>query len=56
MQRLKRLGRSLFMTEKGFPQTDAYNINSAFAEADEDGSVTIHFGSDKSAKKLYENF
>ena len=38
----------------GFPQTDTYNINSAFAVADADGSVTIHFGGDKSAKNYME--
>lgn len=36
--------------ERGFPQTDTYNINSAFAEVDADSSVTIRFGGDKSAK------
>ncbi|MDH4006694.1 MAG: DUF1254 domain-containing protein [Desulfuromonadales bacterium] len=40
----------------GFPQTDTYNINSAFAVADADGSVTIHFGGDKSAKNYMETF
>jgi len=29
---------------EGYPQGDSYNINSAFAVADEDGSYTIHFG------------
>jgi hypothetical protein len=40
----------------GFPQTDTYNINSAFAQKDEDGSVTIHFGGDKDAKNYMETF
>jgi hypothetical protein len=40
----------------GFPQTDTYNINSAFAVADEDGSYTIHFGGDKNAKNYMETF
>ena len=40
----------------GFPQTDTYNINSAFAVADADGSVTIHFGGDKNAMNYMETF
>lgn len=40
----------------GFPQTDTYNINSAFAEADKDGAYTIHFGGDKNAKNYMETF
>jgi len=42
--------------EEGFPKTDTYNINSAFAEADKDGSVTINFGGDKNAKNYMETF
>ncbi len=42
--------------KEGFPQTDTYNINSAFAEAEADGSVTIHFGGDKNAKNYMETF
>ena len=42
--------------KEGFPQTDTYNINSAFAEAEKDGSVTIHFGGDKNAKNYMETF
>ena len=42
--------------KEGFPQTDTYNINSAFAIADEDGSYTIHFGGDKKAKNYMEIF
>jgi len=42
--------------KKGFPQTDTYNINSAFADADADGSVTINFGGDKNAKNYMETF
>ena len=34
---------------EGYPQGDSYNINSAFAVADEDGSYTIHFGGDTNA-------
>lgn len=41
---------------KGFPQTDTYNINSSFAQKDKDGSVTIHFGGDKNAKNYMETF
>jgi hypothetical protein len=40
----------------GYPQTDTYNINSAFAVADTDGSVTINFGGDKNAKNYMETF
>jgi hypothetical protein len=42
--------------KEGYPQTDTYNINSAFAEADEDGSVTINFGGDSNAKNYMETF
>jgi hypothetical protein len=42
--------------EEGYPKTDTYNINSAFAVADEDGSYTIHFGGDKNAKNYMETF
>jgi hypothetical protein len=42
--------------KEGFPQSDIYNINSAFAEANDDGSVTIHFGGDKTAKNYMETF
>jgi len=34
---------------EGYPQGDVYNINSAFAVPNEDGSYTIHFGGDKDA-------
>jgi hypothetical protein len=40
----------------GYPQTDTYNINSAFAVADADGSVVINFGGDKNAKNYMETF
>jgi hypothetical protein len=43
----------------GYPQGDVYNINSQFAEADKDGSVTIHFGGDKNAANymdIYEGW
>jgi len=32
---------------EGYPQGDVFNINSAFAVPNEDGSYTIHFGGDK---------
>jgi hypothetical protein len=40
----------------GFPQGDSYNINSAFAVADEDGSYTIHFGGAKDAVNYMDIF
>jgi hypothetical protein len=42
--------------KEGYPQTDTYNINSQFAVADEDGSVTINFGGDKNSKNYMEAF
>jgi len=42
--------------EEGFPQGDVYNINSAFANADSDGSVTIHFGGDKTVTNYMDTF
>ena len=42
--------------DKGFPKTDTYNINSQFAVANKDGSVTINFGGDKNAKNYMEIF
>ena len=42
--------------KEGYPQTDSYNINSAFAISDADGSVTINFGGDKNAKNFMETF
>jgi len=42
--------------DKGFPQTDTYNINSQFAAKNKDGSVTINFGGDKNAKNYMEIF
>ncbi len=41
---------------EGYPQGDVYNINSQFAEANKDGSVTIHFGGDKDAAKYMDIF
>jgi hypothetical protein len=41
---------------EGFPQGDSYNINSAFAVADEDGSYTIHFGGNKDAVNYMDVF
>ena len=42
---------------QGYPQGDSYNVNSAFATHDEDGSVTIHFGGeDKSAPNYLDIF
>jgi len=40
----------------GFPQGDSYNLNSAFAAADEDGVYTIHFGGDKDAANYLDIF
>ena len=40
----------------GFPQGDAYNINSQFAVVDEDGSFTIHFGGDENAANYLDIF
>ncbi len=40
----------------GYATTDTYNINSQFAEKNEDGSVTINFGGDKTAKNYMETF
>lgn len=34
---------------EGYPQGDFYNVNSAFAVANDDGSYIIHFGGDKDA-------
>jgi hypothetical protein len=42
--------------KEGYPKTDTYNINSQFAVADEDGSVTINFGGDKNAKNYMKTF
>jgi hypothetical protein len=42
--------------DKGFSKTDSYNINSQFAIANKDGSVTINFGGDKKAKNYMETF
>ena len=41
---------------EGYPQTETYNINSAFAVPEEDGSVVINFGGDKNAKNYMETF
>ena len=41
---------------EGYPQGDVYNINSAFAVPDEDGSYTIHFGGDKEAVNYMDIF
>jgi hypothetical protein len=40
----------------GYPQGNSYNINSAFAVADEDGSYTIRFGGDKDAVNYMDVF
>jgi hypothetical protein len=42
--------------DKGYPQTDTYNINSQFAAVNKDGSVTINFGGDKNARNYMEIF
>jgi hypothetical protein len=41
---------------EGYPQGDSYNINSAFAVANEDGSYTIRFGGDKDAVNYVDVF
>ena len=41
---------------EGYPQGDSYNINSAFAVANEDGSYTIRFGGDKNAVNYLDVF
>jgi hypothetical protein len=41
---------------EGYPQGDAYNINSAFAVPNEDGSFTIHFGGDKDTVNYMDIF
>jgi hypothetical protein len=41
---------------EGYPQGDSYNINSAFAEANEDGSYTIRFGGDEGAVNYMDIF
>jgi len=41
---------------EGYPQGDVYNINSQFAVANEDGSVTINFGGDESAANYMDIF
>ena len=44
---------------EGYPQGESYNINSAFAVANEDGSYTIHFGGDTDAvnyMNIYEGW
>jgi len=41
---------------EGYPQGDSYNINSAFAVANEDGTYTIHFGGDKEAVNYMDIF
>jgi len=44
---------------EGYPQGDVYNINSAFAVPEADGSFTIHFGGDKGVVNymgIFENW
>jgi len=41
---------------KGFPEGNVYNINSQFAVANDDGSVTINFGGDKSIPNYMDIF
>ena len=41
---------------EGYPQGEVYNINSAFAVPNEDGSYTIHFGGDKDAVNYMDIF
>ena len=42
-------GRLPFTMLKGIHRANSYNINSAFAVANADGSYTIHFGGDTNA-------
>ena len=42
--------------KEGYPQGEIYNINSEFAAANDDGSVTIHFGGDKNAANYMDIF
>ena len=41
---------------EGYPQGDVYNINSAFAVSEDDGSVIIHFGGDKGVVNYMDTF
>ena len=41
---------------EGYPQGDVYNINSAFAVPEDDGSFIIHFGGDKGAVNYMDIF
>ena len=41
---------------EGYPQGEVYNINSAFAVPNEDGSVTIQFGGDNNAVNYMDIF
>jgi len=41
---------------EGFPQGDVYNINSAFAVPEDDGSFIIRFGGDKDAVNYMDIF
>jgi hypothetical protein len=41
---------------EGYPQGESYNINSAFAVANADGSYTIHFGGDTNAVNYMDIF
>ena len=41
---------------EGYPQGEVYNVNSAFAVPNEDGSVTIHFGGDINAVNYMDIF
>lgn len=41
---------------EGYPQGESYNINSAFAVANEDGSYTIRFGGDENAVNYMDIF
>ena len=42
--------------KEGYPQGEVYNINSEFAAANDDGSVTIHFGGEKDAVNYMDIF
>ncbi len=41
---------------EGYPQGNSYNINSAFAVPNDDGSYTIHFGGDENAVNYMDIF
>ncbi len=42
--------------DEGYPQGDVYNLNSAIAVPNGDGSYTVHFGGDKDALNYMDTF